>query len=177
MPVRRILVFMVLLVQACATIEPPGEKALLFAVQGRISVQYGEQSMSGLLNWQAEPASDEILLSSPLGQGLASITRDASGLSLTRPGQPTATAESAEDLTESTLGFRLPLSGLRYWIQGKAYPERASSVRLGEAGEFQQIIQDDWTIDYLEYRESLPRKINVKREGMQIRLVIDEWQP
>lgn len=165
----------VLLLQACTSLSLTSAKSQLFAVQGRFSVQYGEESSSGLLNWQATPDSDEILLSSPLGQGLASITRDAGGVALMRPGQKTITAESAEQLTEAALGFRLPLEGLRFWMQGKPDPARESRTKSSETGEPEQISQDGWTIDYLQYRESRPRKINVKREDLQIRLVVDEW--
>lgn len=165
----------VLLLPACTSLSLPSAKSQLFAVQGRFSVQYGEESSSGLLNWQATPDSDEILLSSPLGQGLASITRDSGGVALMRPGQKTITAESAEQLTEAALGFRLPLEGLRFWMQGKPDPARESRIKNSETGEPEQISQDGWTIDYLQYRESRPRKINVKREDLQIRLVVDEW--
>jgi outer membrane lipoprotein LolB len=165
----------VLVLQACTSMSLPSIKSQVFAVQGRFSVQYGEESLSGLLNWQAAPDSDEILLSSPLGQGLASITRDAGGVALMRPGQEIITAENAEQLTEATLGFRLPLEGLRFWMQGKPDPARASRIKNSETGELEQISQDGWTIDYLQYRESRPRKINVKREDLQIRLVVDEW--
>lgn len=176
---RNALMLAVLFLQACASVQLPGSRDgdLVFAVQGRVSVQYGDASMSGLLHWQADTARDEVLLSSPLGQGVAGITRDADGVTLTRPGQETVTAENAEQLTEATLGFRLPLEGLRYWMQGRPDPARASSTKHSETGELEQVVQDGWTIDYLQYRASRPRKIDVKRTGLQIRVVIDEWQP
>lgn len=175
---------LVLLLHACASVQLPAGKAQqsVFDVQARVSVQYSEEQLSGLLHWRAEvdhvgAELDEVLLSSPLGQGLARITRDAGGVMLVRPGEPDVTAENAEKLTESTLGFRLPLNGLRYWIQAKPDTARENHVTQNTSGEITQIVQDGWTIDYLQYRESRPRKINVRREGIQIRLVIDEWRP
>lgn len=170
---------LLVLLQGCASLSPasrPAEILQAFSLQGRVSVKYGEESMSGQLNWQAQAASDEVLLSSPLGQGLASISRDELGVSLTRPGEPAVVAENVEMLTQSELGFRLPLSGLRFWIQARPDPERASEVRFNAAGGVEQIAQDGWRIDYLEFQENRPRKIHVSREDLEIRLVIDAWQ-
>jgi outer membrane lipoprotein LolB len=177
---RLLLMFAPLVLHGCATLPPPAAppaKALQsFTLQGRVSVQYDEQSLSGQLNWHAGAESDEVLLSSPLGQGLASISRNKQGVTLTRPGEPPVTAKNVEILTESTLGFRLPLAGLRFWIQAMPDPARASQVHVNDAGGVEQIDQDGWKIDYLQYQENRPRKIHVTREGLEIRLVIDEWQ-
>jgi outer membrane lipoprotein LolB len=174
---RLLWVSSLLLLHACATLQPPAGQELEFALQGRFSAQHGEDSVSGLLSWQASDGRDELLLSSPLGQGLANISRDAQGVSLTRPGEPVMRAENAEVLTESALGFGLPLGGLRFWVQGKPDPARPHNIKLTLDGLTEQIIQDGWTIDYPQYREARPRKIHVRREGLQLRLVIDEWQP
>lgn len=172
------LLFMLFL-QGCASLHSSGKPAEVlqaFALQGRVSVKYDGESLSGQLNWRAEAASDEVLLSSPLGQGLASIRRDEQGVALARPGEPVVLAENVEMLTQSELGFRLPLSGLRFWIQARPDPARASEVRFNDLGGVVQIAQDGWKIDYLEFQENRPRKIHVSRDGLEIRLVIDAWQ-
>lgn len=183
---RRLIFVTLLLLNACASLpppakQPPAEPALskvlqTFSLQGRVSVQYDAQSMSGQINWQASAGSDEVLLSSPLGQGLASISRNDHVVILARPGEATLVAESVEALTQKALGFRLPLSGLRYWIQALSDPSSASEIRANSAGVVEQIIQDGWKIDYLQFSEKRPRKIHVTREGLDIRLVIDSWQ-
>ena len=177
---RHLLVLLPLAFSGCASTPPAGPPAAgmlqAFTLQGRVSVQYGEESLSGQLNWRADAAGDEVLLSSPLGQGLASISRNETGVTLTRPGEPAVTAGDVEALTQSELGFRLPLSGLRYWIQARPDPARASKVRRNAEGSVEQIAQDGWKIDYLQFHENRPRKIHVAREGLEIRLVIDEWQ-
>lgn len=176
---RRILVATVFLLQACASVptaSPPAGTPQAFAMQGRVSVQYGDQSLSGQLHWIAGAASDEVLLSSPLGQGVAGISRNGGGVTLTRPGEPPLMAENVEDLTQSVLGFRLPLAGLRFWMQARPDPARESAVRLDAAGNVERIVQDGWKIDYLQYDQNRPRKIHVAREGLEIRLVIDEWR-
>lgn len=158
------------------TAPPASEVLQAFTLQGRVSVQYGEESLSGQLDWRAQADGDEVLLSSPLGQGMAAISRNKAGVRLVRPGEPVVVAENVEMLTRSELGFRLPLSGLRYWVQARPDPARPSKIRLDTAGGVEQIAQDGWRIDYLQYQESRPRKIQVSREGLEIRLVVDQWQ-
>jgi outer membrane lipoprotein LolB len=169
-----------LALHGCASVPPPVAPAAVisqaFTLQGRVSVRYGEESLSGQLNWRADAAGDEVLLSSPLGQGMASISRNEAGVRLTRPGEPTVEAENVEMLTQSELGFRLPLSGLRYWIQASPDPARVSKVRRNADGGVEMIAQDGWKIEYLQFHESRPRKMHVTREGLEIRLVVDEWQ-
>lgn len=169
-----------LLLHGCAGVpapqQPTAEVWQSFSLEGRVSVRYGEESLAGQLRWRAGAASDEVLLSSPLGQGLASINRNETGVKLSRPGAPAVSAENVEMITQSELGFRLPLSGLRYWIQARPDPARASRVRRDAGGGVEQIAQDGWMIDYLEFSQNRPRKIHVTREGLEIRLVIDSWQ-
>lgn len=179
MLIKRFSLLAFLLLYGCASVPPasgPSPLMQAFTLQGRVSVQYDEQSLTGQLRWRADGKTDEVLLSTPLGQGIASISRNEQQVTLVRPDEPSVYAENVEDLTQSTLGFRLPLSGLRFWIQARPDPARASEVRANSAGGVEQISQDGWKIDYLQYSENRPRKIHVTREGLEIRLVIDEWQ-
>jgi outer membrane lipoprotein LolB len=179
MLIKRFSLLSFLLLYGCVSVPPASRPSPLmqaFTLQGRVSVQYDEQSLTGQLRWRADGKTDEVLLSTPLGQGIASISRNEQQVTLVRPDEPSVSAENVEDLTQSTLGFRLPLSGLRYWIQARPDPARASEVRANSAGGVEQISQDGWKIDYLQYVENRPRKIHVTREGLEIRLVIDEWQ-
>lgn len=171
--------FLLLLLEACSSVGPSVRAAVAsqtFTLNGRISVQHGEENFSGSLDWVANDKSDELLFSSPLGQGIASLTRSAGGVVLTPAGREAIRAETADDLTEKTLGFRLPLGGLRYWIQGHPDPGSPFESSVSENGGIARLKQSGWVIDYLQYRESRPRKIHVSREGLEIRLVIDQWQ-
>lgn len=168
-----------LLLQACASTGPGIRIAPhtdRFALNGRVSVQNDSESFSGSLHWAADTKQDELLFTDPLGQGIASLVRSPAGVVLTPAGKTPVQAETADELTEKTLGFRLPLAGLRYWVQGHPDPGRPYERRSGENGGSAQLRQDGWTIDYLQYRENRPRKIHVTRDGLEIRLVIDEWQ-
>lgn len=150
-----------------------------WSLQGRIALKAGENSLSGQLHWQHGPNQDELLLLSPLGQGMARIVSNADGVLLEMPQQAPRRAPNAESLTRDALGVALPLAGLSHWVQVQPEPSRPFEQSLDDAGRIAQIRQDGWVIDYLQYMSEpayRPRKLNIARDGLEIRLVIDEWK-
>lgn len=149
-----------------------------FQITGRVAVHYDGHAFSGGLRWQHTAGADEMLLSSPLGQGVAQIARDESGVTLINASdQQTYHAQDVETLTESVLGWRLPLAGMVYWVRGRPAP--GTHQDRSEAGHLVRLEQDGWQIDYAGHSQangdSLPRKIFMQRGDLEIRVVIDEW--
>lgn len=158
---------------------PPQVANAQWSLQGRIAVKAEDNSLSGQLRWRHGKARDELLLSSPLGQGIARIVSDDDGVLLEVPKQPPRRAPDAETLTHNALGMALPLAGLRFWVEGRPDPARPSEQKRDDSGRINQIRQDGWTIDYLQYMNSppdQPRKLVVARGALEVRLVIDTWQ-
>ncbi len=171
-----------LLLGGCASVpqvvEAPVESAS-WTLQGRIGVQGDEQNLSGHIHWQHHEDRDELLMTSPLGQGVARIVRDAEGMTLEMPNQPARHARDADTLTREALGYVLPVSGLTWWVQARPAPGSAFEATRDAAGRLAQLRQDGWTIDYLQYAAEAParpRKLTVARKGLEIRLVADSWQ-
>lgn len=175
------------LLSACATpggpVQAPLPSSLSanqpWSLQGRIAIKAGENSQSGQLQWQHRPGSESMLLLSPLGQGVARIVSDGSGVTLEIPNKPARHAPDAESLTREALGVALPLSGLSHWILVRPDPLRPFEQTLDNNGRVAQIRQDGWVIDYPQYMsesDPRPRKLNVARAGLEIRLVIDTWE-
>lgn len=169
----------------CATApepQPVETRALVsdnWTLQGRIGVKTAEQSLSGQIHWKHRAGLDEVLMTSPLGQGVARIVRDAAGVTLEVPNRPPRHASDAESLTHTVLGYGLPVSGLAWWVQAYPAPGRVFEVRRDASGRIEQLKQDGWVIDYLQYADDAParpRKIVVAREGLEIRLVTDTWK-
>lgn len=169
----------------CASTPPspsavtPAPLADNWTLQGRIGVQTAEQSLSGQIHWKHRVESDEVLMTSPLGQGVARIVRDTEGVTLEVPNQPARRAPDAESLTQAVLGYGLPVSGLAWWVQARPAPDRAFETTRDATGRMAQIKQDGWVIDYLQYADDAParpRKLVVAREGLEIRLVTDTWK-
>ncbi|MBU1225136.1 MAG: lipoprotein insertase outer membrane protein LolB [Gammaproteobacteria bacterium] len=172
-----------LVLGGCAVVPPAPPAALElprqanWTLQGRIGVQSGEQSLSGQIHWRHRVESDEVLMTSPLGQGVARIVRDAEGVALEMPNQPTRRAPDAESLTREALGYALPVAGLTWWVQGRPDPGSAFETTRDAGGRIEQLRQDGWVIDYLQYAaDARPRRLVVTREGLEIRLVADRWQ-
>lgn len=175
------------LLSACATPRVPVQAPTVaklsldtpWSLQGRIAIKAGENSQSGQLHWQHRPGMESMLLLSPLGQGVARIVSDSSGVTLEVPNKPARHAPDAESLTREALGVALPLSGLSHWILVRPDPLRPFEQTLDNTGRVAQIRQDGWVIDYPQYMsesDSRPRKLNVAREELEIRLVIDKWE-
>lgn len=149
-----------------------------WTLQGRIAIRAAENSQSGQLHWQHTAEQDVLTVSTPLGQGVARIVQNASGVTLEVPNQPPRRAPNAESLTREALGVGLPLSGLRYWILVRPDPSRPSELTRDANERITQIRQDGWTIDYVQSMSATdmaPRKLTLARPDLEIRLVIDSW--
>lgn len=178
-------IFFTLVLGGCAALPPQSVAPLAsqppeaFDLAGRIAVKYRGQSSSGNLRWQHRTHRDEISLLAPLGQTVTQITRDSDGVTLIDDSQKIHRAPDAETLTEKLLGWRLPLSGLGYWVAGQPAPARPYQIERDALQRPAQLMQDGWRVKYSEWRtaegQGLPRKMSLQREDMEIRLVVDRW--
>jgi outer membrane lipoprotein LolB len=171
---------------AAPVAEIANAQAAAFALVGRASVKGGKESFSGGVQWQHSSSRDEILLLNPLGQTLAQIQRTSEGVRLATSEQENYYASDVESLTEQVLGWRLPLMGLQYWVQGMNSPATTAAIDKGPDGRVVAIRQDGWEIGYSSYfpaspsqamegQVALPKLLMLTRNGLQIKLVIDTW--
>ncbi|MBP9713168.1 MAG: outer membrane lipoprotein LolB [Sterolibacterium sp.] len=154
-----------------------------FELEGRISVRQGEKRHIVNLSWHHEAAQDQLLLTTPLGQGLAELTRDAQGAHLRLSDRRSFAAADPEALAEQMFGIRLPLSVLSRWLVGQVPPARepGQNDALGRP-QWRKI--DGWRMRY-EYADSenpaadaLPVLFEMQQnaEDIDVRLKIDQWQ-
>src|SRR5262245_57142678 len=103
---------------ACATAPtvPPAPGG--FAFVGRFAVRHGEEAATGRVTWRHSDATDDLILSTPLGQGVAEITRRDGTYTLVTSQAQRHTASDPDQLTEQVLGWTLPLAGLADCLQG-----------------------------------------------------------
>jgi outer membrane lipoprotein LolB len=158
---RRLLI--VFLLGACAQIEvKPPAGPLEFDLSGRIAARYRDDAFSGLLTWRHAADGDEMLISTPMGQGVARIVRQGEAVVLTTAEGREFSDRDGEALTERVLGFRLPLAGLADWVRGRPAPA------LEERG---------WKVEYQERDiENRPTRLRVTYPGVELRLVISNWE-
>lgn len=183
----RFFLLLPLLLLGCASTPPafqpvtrPAQaEQAVFALTGRLAIRHdGERSSAGV-RWSHRGGVDEILLFTPLGQTMARIDRDAQGVVLDTSDKHYA-AQNTGELTQRVLGWRLPLDGLRYWVLALPAPESKADIEHDANGQVSMMRQDGWVIRYTRYAaqmpDSLPLRMNLQREEVEIQLLIDEWE-
>lgn len=170
----------------CATLRAPGstlesvpprDTLADFSLEGRFSLRHEDKNYSGRLSWRHVGASNEVLLSSPFGQGLAEIVTGEDGARLTTSEGRVYQAETTETLTQQVLGYPLPLALLTDWIRGRAAGGHAEHDAFGRLAH---VRQDGWNIDYSydnDDAQAPPSRIFAQRGGdFDLRLRVDEWR-
>jgi outer membrane lipoprotein LolB len=156
---------------------PPRDSLADFSLQGRFSLRHEDKNYSGRLSWRHQGISNEVLLSSPFGQGMAEIVTGASGAQLTMSDGQVFAAEDTETLTQQVLGYPLPLTLLTDWVRGRA---GAGQAERDGFGRLVRLRQAGWSIEYGYENDDVqapPSRIFAQREGgMDLRLRIDEWR-
>ena len=179
-------VLVLALLSGCAFNKAPQQQVrsgvgtnIPFAFNGRVATMHdGERSSAGV-RWTHRGTEDEILLLAPLGKTMARIHGDGQTVSLEADGK-FHVASDAESLTEQILGWHLPMSGMRYWVLAlPAYGSQAD-IQRDEQGKISVMHQDGWEIRYQKYageeKDSLPMRMVLLRDGMELKLLIDEWE-
>jgi outer membrane lipoprotein LolB len=169
-----------LLVTACAAprFSLP-EQGAEFELAGRIAVRYRDDAGSGNIAWRHGTRSDEMLLTTPFGQGIARLARTGNEITLTTQDGREWKAGDAEALTEQVLGFRVPLVGLADWVQGRAASKPApepTRERRDASGRLAELEQSGWKILYPEYVGGRPSRLTLSFPGLELRLAISEWK-
>ena len=141
-----------------------------FDLRGRLAVARGEEGFSGNLRWLQEPVITRLEVDGPLGVGGARYEFP--------PGADPAALEQA-------LGVPVPLASLRYWLLGVPDPDPALIAEEGvdaDGGRLATLRQAGWDVSYPRYapvagtRFELPQRIEVRRDGLRIRLWVEAWQ-
>jgi outer membrane lipoprotein LolB len=159
-------------------------------LKGRISLRYErngkEEAMHGSFEWSQTPHRIALTMLSPLGQTLATVDITPDSATLTQANEPPRTAPDADALIADTLGWPLPVSGLRDWLQGFAID--AAGKRIAVTPQTSDVVttRDGWRLHYVSWEDAAsparPKRIDIERYTAQagqvsVRIVIDEWQP
>jgi outer membrane lipoprotein LolB len=179
----RFLPLLFLLLAGCTSVplavQRPLQADAPFVFNGRVSVKHGEQRDSAGVRWVHRTDDDEILLLAPLGQTVARIHRNGQLVTLEASGK-SYSAQDMESLMQQVLGWQLPLSGLQYWVTALPAPDSESVIEHEANGQVSLLRQQGWAIAYSRYAattaDALPLKLNLKRDDMEVLLLIDEWE-
>jgi len=160
--VKVVVVLLAAFLAACAQVElKPPEGPLEFSLAGRIAARSGKEAFTGNIAWRHARGGDEMLITTPTGQGVAQIIRQGDAVVLKTSEPREYRAADSEELTERVLGFRLPIEGLAETVQGKPSPS------LEGRG---------WKVEYQEYdAQRRPTRLRLTNAGAEVRLAIHQW--
>ncbi len=158
----RFAVLLAAFLAACAQVElKPPAGPLEFSLAGRIAARSGKEAFTGNISWRHARDGDEMLITTPTGQGVAQIIRQGDAVVLKTSEPREYRAADSEELTERVLGFRLPIEGLAETVQGKPSPS------LEGRG---------WKVEYQEYdAQRRPTRLRLTNAGAEVRLAIHQW--
>jgi outer membrane lipoprotein LolB len=159
--VTRAVLALAFLLAGCAHEIKAPTGPLDFDLVGRIAARYGNEAFTANIAWRHARGGDDLLISTPTGQGVAQILREGDAVVLkTAQGREYRAADS-ESLTERVLGFRLPIEGLADWVRGRPAPE------LERRG---------WRVEYQDRdAQQRPTRLRLTYPGIELRLAISQW--
>jgi len=160
--VKVVVVLLAAFLAACAQVElKPPAGPLEFSLAGRIAARSGKDAFTGNIAWRHARDGDEMLITTPTGQGVAQIIRQGDAVVLKTSEPREYRAADSEELTERVLGFRLPIEGLAETVQGKPSPA------LEGRG---------WKVEYQEFdAQRRPTRLRLTNAGAEVRLAIHQW--
>jgi outer membrane lipoprotein LolB len=173
----------VILMAGCALTQETVSDRLYTGRFSAVAVQGDKrESVSGRFSVEVRGDRQRIDLSTPLGTTVARIEVGPEGANASGPGMRDARGPDADALAEQLLGWRLPVSGLPDWIEGRPVPTRPAVVGHDDAGRLMLIEQDGWTVRIAETfaASGRPRLIVLERAaeplapGVVLRLVVDD---
>ena len=156
-------------------------------LSGRLSVNYQKsgnvESLTGSFDWTQRPGTVDVTLANPLGQTIATIAVTPQSATLTQAGRAPVTEADIDTLTQRTLGWPLPVAGLRDWLQGYAVDGQGQRFAASPARN-EVLTRDGWRLRFVEWldpnaAQPAPRVIHAERaaagdiQDLQIRIVVN----
>jgi len=145
---------------------------------GRLGIVTEEEGWHARLDWKQEADRYRIRITGPLGQGSVQLEGTPKQV-LLRTADAETVAADPERLLWQELGWRVPVSFLRYWVLGLPAPDAPAQRQLNAEGRLERLQQSGWEISFLDYRESngmvLPGKVFAHNQQARVRLVVGDW--
>lgn len=139
---------------------------------GSLSVSYERDGQphndTARYHWSQRPGLIDITITGPLGQTLATIQVTPQAATLTQPDRVPRTARDIDTLTAQTLGYALPVNGLRDWMQGYATDAKGQRFTASPANN-EVFTSDGWRLRFAEWQGGtatpVPRRIRAARSA------------
>lgn len=150
-------------------------------LEGRVAIAAYDDGWNANIDWVQVGDHLDVNFSGPLGVGSARIAGTSDWLEVhTTEGEHFVTQDPETDLYWQ-LGWTAPVDRMAYWVLGLPGPGGEQLMEVDAAGRLLQLQQGGWIVEYIDYRvlddgRAMPRKIEMQRDGVRIRLVVSDWQ-
>lgn len=193
---KMLLLGLVILVAGCETLAPrvqgPADldaweerrdwlqSLRRWKLEGRVAIAAYDDGWNASVDWTQRDDHLDVKFSGPLGVGSARIDGTPELLTVqTSDGQQFVTRDPETDLYWQ-LGWTAPLDRMPYWVLGLPGPGAQPVIEVDGGGRPERMQQGGWTITYVDYLlldggEALPRKVEMERAGVRIRLIVSKW--
>lgn len=182
-----------LILSACSTLKAPADTSAAalswsqrtarltawqqFRSDGRLSS--AEMNLRGDFHWtQLDTETFELRLSGPFGAGATELRGTPDAIEV-RNREGTYYTDDPERWLQQSLGWSLPIGGLRYWMLGLPAPGGAADLVFDELGRAAVLKQNGWVLTYSEYRPAgdidLPRRFNATNGQVSLKILVDRW--
>lgn len=170
---------------SAATVAPYADT---LSLSGRLNVRYlkdGKQESATVnYTWKQDAQRTDVALSTQFGNIVAMIEVTPQGAVLREGGnKPPLSAPSIDALSARALGWSLPVSGLRGWLQGHATAANGKQWTASPANN-EVTTREGWRLQYVDWQDGSspprPKRIDAEHPGggdvqqMSLRIVINE---
>jgi len=140
-----------------------------FDISGRFIIKTASKNNSGNFTWTKDTESEDLEFRTPLGQTVAKILINESGIATLYTRDDSYTGDDLTDEMQDEFGFTLPLDSLHYWVQGIAIPTESTTQTLKDG-----FVQSGWNIEYLEWQDPThPHILRCTNGDYEIKLLVD----
>ena len=139
--------------------QPIPPEAVLFSIDGKISVRNGQQGRSGRFAFKEYAQFLELEVWGPLGQGRTQLSGNEDSLTLTQ-GDKVLAQGDAESLMREQLGWYVPLAVFSAWLQGTPHADYPLAG-VETTQQAQRFLQAGWQVELSRFVEAG----NVRRPG------------
>jgi outer membrane lipoprotein LolB len=139
-------------------------------LNGKIAVNFQNNAeqppVNGNFTWTQRPGRVDVSVFDPFGQTVAEISVTPDSATLTQPRREPRTAKDIDTLTQQTLGWPLPVAGLRDWLQGYAVDAQGKRFAASPANN-NVVTRDGWRLRFVDWQKGtatpMPRVIKAER--------------
>lgn len=139
-----------------------------------------QQKFKTRVVWEQQSDQYQIKLRDFIGRTIAVIDGSATGVVAKTSKGKRYQGSDAEALINELFGIRIPVTGMRYWLQGLPQPNnKVEQLTLTDDGLAENIHQQGWHITYPNYLDNVPYKmpsdVLLAFDELELTVNVSQW--